>query len=193
MCVLLFHACEHTQVCFCALHGSGEQNVWPGSEAPPSGRVWFYHTTPQCPWRNPPLPERDSQILLSSDAPENHPVWSKHNRVWITTTNYKNSFCKWIWHKAFNEQCVSFTKMKTRAECWSLYLGPGCEDFDAAIMANVWGLVQQILDVAYHTIQLQLCSDHVLTRPEQKQSHNLLEYRPSISKQWFKFASYLLV
>lgn len=48
------------------------------------------------------------------------------------------------------------------------YLGSGGEDFDAAVVADVGGRVQQLLDVVDHAVQLQLSGHHVLTGPEDK-------------------------
>lgn len=48
------------------------------------------------------------------------------------------------------------------------YLRSGCEDFDAAVVADVGGGVQQLLDVVDHTVQLQLSGHHALTGPEDK-------------------------
>lgn len=45
-------------------------------------------------------------------------------------------------------------------------LGSGCEDFDAAVVADVGGHVQQLLDAADHTVQFEVSGHHVLTGPE---------------------------
>lgn len=47
-----------------------------------------------------------------------------------------------------------------------MYLGSGGEDFDAAVVADVGGGVQQLLDVVDHTVQLQIRGHHVVAGPE---------------------------
>lgn len=48
------------------------------------------------------------------------------------------------------------------------YLSSRCEDFDAAVVADVGGRVQQLLDVVEQPVQLEVGGHRVLTRPEDK-------------------------
>lgn len=54
-------------------------------------------------------------------------------------------------------------------------------------MADVGGRVQQLLDVVDHTVQLEIRGHHVLSGPEDKDTHRLtrlhIKPSPAISKQ----------
>lgn len=48
------------------------------------------------------------------------------------------------------------------------YLAPGCQDLDAAVVADIRGRVQQVLDVGHDVLQLELGGHRGLTRPKDK-------------------------
>jgi len=49
------------------------------------------------------------------------------------------------------------------------YLGSGCEDLDAAVVADVGGGVQQLLEVVDHAVQLLVRGHHAVTAPADQQ------------------------